>query len=93
MILAALLAVAKELGRPAAQVAVRWVLERPLVASAIVGARTAEQLRDTLGAAGWRLPEEARARLDNVSASRWRYPRAMEETMAERRDRAVKKPG
>jgi aryl-alcohol dehydrogenase-like predicted oxidoreductase len=67
-ILTELLVVARRLGRNAAQVAVRWVLEQPLVASAIVGARTAEQLSDTLDAAGWRLPEEAREQLDKVSA-------------------------
>jgi aryl-alcohol dehydrogenase-like predicted oxidoreductase len=92
-ILAELLTVAAELGRPPAQVAVRWVLEQKMVASAIVGARTAEQLQDTLGAGGWQLPEAARARLDKVSASPRRYPRAMEVTMAERRDRAVRMPG
>jgi aryl-alcohol dehydrogenase-like predicted oxidoreductase len=89
-ILTELLAVARRLGRNAAQVAVRWVLEQPLVASAIVGARTAEQLSDTLDAAGWRLPEEAREQLDKVSAQPHRYPRAMEETMAERRNQAVR---
>jgi len=92
-ILTELLAVARRLGRSPAQVAVRWVLEQPLVASAIVGARTAEQLGDTLAASGWRLPEEAREQLDKVSAQPHRYPRAMEETMAERRDQAVRMPG
>src|ERR1700722_6766277 len=92
-ILTELLAIAKELGRSAAQVAVRWVLDQPQVASAIVGARTSEQFSDTLGCRGWVLPDEARARLDAVSASPHRYPRAMEEGMAERRDRAVRMPG
>ena len=92
-ILADLLAVAKDAGRAPAQVAVRWVLEQPHVASAIVGARNAEQLRDTRAADSWRLPEEARQRLDKVSALPSRYPRAMEETMAERRDQAVRMPG
>ena len=91
-ILGELLAIAGELGRSPAQVAVRWVLEQPLVASAIIGARTAEQLSDTLGAAGWQLPDEARERLNKVSALPRRYPRAMEEAMAERRDRAVRTP-
>ena len=86
------LAVARELGRNPAQVAVRWVLDQPQVASAIVGARTATQLADTLGAAGWRLPAAALARLDKASSLPPRYPRAMEETMAERRDRAIKAP-
>ncbi len=88
-----LLAVAGELGRSAAQVAVRWVLQQPQVTSAIVGARTAAQLGDTLGAAAWQLPQEALARLDTVSAVPHRYPRAMEATMAERRNRAVHLPG
>jgi aryl-alcohol dehydrogenase-like predicted oxidoreductase len=92
-ILTELLAVARDLGCSPAQVAVRWVLEQPLVSSAIAGARTADQLKDTLAAADWQLPDEARRRLDNVSALRRRYPRAMEETMAERRNRAVRMPG
>jgi aryl-alcohol dehydrogenase-like predicted oxidoreductase len=91
-ILGELLAVARELGRSPAQVAVRWTLDQPAVASAIVGARTAAQLGDTLGAAGWRLPAPALARLDKVSALPRRFPRAMEETMAERRDRAITGP-
>jgi aryl-alcohol dehydrogenase-like predicted oxidoreductase len=92
-ILAELLAVARDVGRTPAQVAVRWVIEQPLVASAIVGARRVDQLSDTLAVAGWRLPVEARERLDAVSALPHRYPRAMEETMAERRDQAVRMPG
>jgi aryl-alcohol dehydrogenase-like predicted oxidoreductase len=92
-ILAELLAVARDLGRSPAQVAVRWVLEQPVVASAIVGARTAHQLSDTLAATGWKLPEDVRKRLEEVSAPPRRYPRAMEETMAARRDQGVRMPG
>ena len=92
-ILGELLAVAKDIERTPAQVAVRWVLEQPGMTSAIVGARTAEQLRDNLGAAGWRLPDEARQRLNKVSASPPRYPKAMEAGMAARRDEAVRVPG
>jgi aryl-alcohol dehydrogenase-like predicted oxidoreductase len=92
-ILAELLAVARDLDRSPAQVAVRWVLDQPMVSSAIVGARTAAQFSDTLACCGWELPDEARARLDKVSAPPHRYPRAMEETMKERRDRAVRLPG
>jgi hypothetical protein len=39
------------------------------------------------------LPEEVRDRLDRVSAQLHRYPRAMEETMAESRNQAVGMPG
>jgi aryl-alcohol dehydrogenase-like predicted oxidoreductase len=92
-ILAELLAVARDMNRGPAEVAVRWVLQQPMVASAIVGARTAEQLNGTLGAAGWRLPADALARLDKVSALPQRYPRAMEETIAERRNQAVRQSG
>jgi len=92
-ILAELLTVARDLGRSPAQVAVRWVLQQPQVTSAIVGARTTDQLSDTLAAASWRVPDDLLRRLDKVSAVPHRYPRAMEETMAERRNRAVRPPG
>lgn len=91
-ILSELLAVARELGRTPAQVAVRWVLDQAQVASAIVGARTAAQLGDTLGAAGWRLPEAALTRLNAVSALPHRFPRAMEAPMKARRDDSIKMP-
>jgi aryl-alcohol dehydrogenase-like predicted oxidoreductase len=91
-ILGELLAVAQELGRSPAQVALRWVLDQNQVASAIVGARTADQLRDTLGAAGWQLADAARARLDKASALPHRFPRAMEAPMLERRNQAIKMP-
>jgi aryl-alcohol dehydrogenase-like predicted oxidoreductase len=91
-ILAELITVARELGCSPAQVAVRWVLDQPMVASAIIGARTVDQLGNTLAAGGWKLPEAARARLDKISALPRRYPRAMEETMIQRREQAVRVP-
>ena len=92
-ILQALLDVAKEIGKSPAQVALRWVMDQPFMTSAIVGARNAEQLGETLKAGGWRLPPEALAKLDKVSARPWRYPRAFEEPMPERRKSAMKMPG
>ncbi len=91
-ILATLLQVAEQVGRSPAQVAMRWVLDQPFITSAIVGARTATQLRDTLRAGGWRLPADALARLDAVSAPPRRYPRSMEDTIHDRRDSAVRMP-
>ncbi|HEX5326363.1 MAG TPA: aldo/keto reductase [Acetobacteraceae bacterium] len=91
-ILTTLLEVAGELGRSPAQVALRWVQDQRFITSAIAGARTADQLRDNLQAGGWRLPAEALARLDKVSAPPGRYPRAMEESMRQRRDGAVRMP-
>lgn len=90
--LGVLLGVAKELDRSPAQVAVRWVLEQPAITSAIIGARTIEQAGDNFKAAGWQLPAEALARLNQVSALPLRYPKSMEYNMHERRNSAVKMP-
>jgi aryl-alcohol dehydrogenase-like predicted oxidoreductase len=92
-ILQTLLDVAKELGKTPAQVALRWVMDKPFMTSAIVGARNAEQLSDTLKAGGWTLPKEAFERLDKVSARPSRYPRAFEDPMPQRRASALKMPG
>jgi aryl-alcohol dehydrogenase-like predicted oxidoreductase len=92
-ILQTLLDVAKEIGKSPAQVALRWVMDQPFMTSAIVGARNAEQLGETLKAGGWRLPKEAFEKLNKVSARPWRYPRAFEEPMAGRRNSAIKMPG
>jgi aryl-alcohol dehydrogenase-like predicted oxidoreductase len=92
-ILQALLDVAKELGKTPAQVALRWVMDQPFMTSAIVGARNAEQLADTLKSGGWHLPKEALEKLNKVSAQPHRYPRAFEDPMPERRGAALKMPG
>ena len=62
-----LMAVAKEVERPAAQVALSWVAGRPGVASTIVGATRLEQLEANLSALAFELPAALRARLDAVS--------------------------
>jgi aryl-alcohol dehydrogenase-like predicted oxidoreductase len=91
-ILQAVFDVARELGKSPAQVALRWVMDQPFMTSAIVGARNAEQLGETLKAGGWRLPADALARLDKVSARPTRYPRAFEDPMPERRSAALSMP-
>jgi len=92
-ILQTLLDTAREIGRSPAQTALRWVMDQPFMTSAIVGARNAEQLRETLGAGGWRLPDAALDKLDKVSRQPHRYPRSFEDPMPERRNSAVKMPG
>ncbi|HEY6982883.1 aldo/keto reductase [Reyranella sp.] len=92
-ILQTLLDTAKEIGRTPAQTALRWVMDQPFMTSAIVGARNAEQLADTLKAGGWRLPAEALEKLNKISGRPNRYPRAFEDPMPERRKAAVKMPG
>jgi aryl-alcohol dehydrogenase-like predicted oxidoreductase len=66
--------VAAETGRSVAQVALNWVLGRPSVATVIIGARNALQLKDNLGAVGWRLTPDQVARLDAASDQPLPYP-------------------
>ncbi len=80
------------MGRTPAQIALRWVLEQPMMTSVIVGARHAAHLRDNLGATGWRLPADALRTLNAVSYLPDRYPEAMEKNMHERREDAVEMP-
>lgn len=56
---------ARYLGRSPAQVAVRWVLDHPVVSSTIVGVKTLEQLMDNVGASGWSLSQEHRDYLES----------------------------
>lgn len=69
-----LLEIAEQRGVSAAQVAVNWVLAKPGITSAIVGARTDEQLSDNLAAAEWSLDAQEVDRLDRASAVRVPYP-------------------
>ena len=69
-----LVSVANELGRAPSQIALAWLLSKPVVSSVIFGARTVEQLDENLGASEVDLPSEARARLDAVSAPDLGYP-------------------
>lgn len=50
--------VAARAGKTPAQVAVRWLLDSPLVSCALLGAKSPQQVRDNAGAAGWRLSDE-----------------------------------
>ncbi len=90
--LTALLEVAAELGKSPAQVALRWVLEQPGITAPIAGVRTVDQLRDNLGATGWRLEGEALARLNEVSFLPPRYPASFEANQHVRRAAAVEMP-
>jgi aryl-alcohol dehydrogenase-like predicted oxidoreductase len=59
--------IASARGVSMAQIALAWLVDRPMVTSVILGARTLEQLEDNLGAAGLHLGEEERAQLDAAS--------------------------
>ncbi|AXI80601.1 aldo/keto reductase [Peterkaempfera bronchialis] len=56
------------------KVALAWARDRPGVAAALVGARTATQLRAALSVEALTLPEEIRSALDDISAPVHRYP-------------------
>ena len=70
----ALDAVAAETGKSVPQVALNWLLQRPTVATVIIGSRTEEQLRQNLGAVGWNLTAAQVAALDSASAVNPIYP-------------------
>ena len=67
-------AIAAETGKLVPQVALNWLLQRPTVSTIIVGARTEAQLRENVGALGWRLTAEQIARLDAASPLYPLYP-------------------
>lgn len=64
------------LGVQPLEVALAWVRDRPGVTAAIVGARTAAQLRGALAAEDLALPREIVQALDEVSAPSFGYPEA-----------------
>jgi aryl-alcohol dehydrogenase-like predicted oxidoreductase len=66
--------IADEAGKTIPQIAINWLLQRPTVASVIVGARNEKQLRENLGAVGWNLNADQVARLDSVSNTVPPYP-------------------
>ncbi|HEX4056384.1 MAG TPA: aldo/keto reductase [Tepidisphaeraceae bacterium] len=67
-------AVARETGKTVPQIALNWLLQRPTVATLIIGARNEEQLRQNLNAVGWKLTSEQIAKLDAASAVTPAYP-------------------
>ena len=66
--------VAGQHGVSGAQVGLAWLLQRPLVASVIIGGRNISQFEDNLKAVDLKLTAEDVARLDKVSQPRLIYP-------------------
>ncbi len=77
-------AIAKETGKTVPQIALNWLLQRPTVATVIVGARNEEQLRQNLGAIGWNLTPAQVKQLDDASATTPAYPYWHQKGFAER---------
>ena len=66
--------VASGRGVSGAQVALAWLLQRPLIASVIVGGRNMAQFEDNLKAAELKLSDEEVKKLDAVSRPPLIYP-------------------
>lgn len=66
--------VAKETGKTVPQVALNWLLQRPTVATVIIGARTEAQLEDNLGAASFTLTPAQVKTLEKASDTTLAYP-------------------
>lgn len=77
-------AIAGETGKSVPQIALNWLLQRPTVASVIIGARDEAQLHENLGAVGWSLTPEQIARLDEASTVTLPYPYWHQRGFAER---------
>jgi aryl-alcohol dehydrogenase-like predicted oxidoreductase len=58
--------IAADLGLTMAQMGLAWVLRRPEMASAIIGASRPEQIADNVKAVGVKLPAEALALMDKA---------------------------
>jgi len=81
----AMRAIAEAKGVSVAQIALAYLLKKPFVTSVIIGAKSADQLADNLGAVAVDLTAEEIASLDAVSALPPEYPGWMLERQSEGR--------
>jgi aryl-alcohol dehydrogenase-like predicted oxidoreductase len=77
--------IAKQTGKTVPQIALNWLLQRPTVANVIIGARDEKQLRDNLGAIGWKLSPAHIEKLDAVSDVNPVYPYWHQRSMPKRK--------
>jgi aryl-alcohol dehydrogenase-like predicted oxidoreductase len=81
--------IAKETGKSVPQIALNWLLQRPTVATVVIGARNEEQLQQNLGAVGWNLTPEQMAKLDAASEVTPAYPYWHQRGFGERNPKPV----
>lgn len=72
--------IAEAHGRSVAELAIAWVLRRPEVTSAIVGARRPSQIEQTVAAADWTLTDSEIAEIDDLLRKRMVKLEAMNAT-------------
>jgi aryl-alcohol dehydrogenase-like predicted oxidoreductase len=58
--------VAEKYGKTLAQLAINWNLCQPGVTTALVGAKTADQVRENAGGAGWRIKREDLEQIERI---------------------------
>ena len=75
---------ARETGKSVPQIAINWLLQRPTIATLVIGARNEEQLKQNLGAVGWNLSADHMAKLDAASTVTLPYPYWHQAQFAER---------
>jgi aryl-alcohol dehydrogenase-like predicted oxidoreductase len=61
--------VAEEVDKTPSQVSLNWLINRPAVSSAIIGATRPEQIEENVGATGWKLPDELVQKLEQAFSS------------------------
>jgi aryl-alcohol dehydrogenase-like predicted oxidoreductase len=66
--------IAKETEKTVAQISLNWLLRKPTVSTIVIGARNEEQLKQNIGAEGWKLTPDQVAKLDEASAPAIPYP-------------------
>ncbi|MFW6215649.1 MAG: aldo/keto reductase [Alkalispirochaetaceae bacterium] len=66
--------VVQESGKTHAQVALRWLLQRPAVTAPIIGVRTMDHLEQAIGATGWELTPAQMDTLTEASEPEKVYP-------------------
>ncbi|MBN2544709.1 MAG: aldo/keto reductase [Spirochaetes bacterium] len=65
--------VSKITGKTLAQISINWIVHKPFVTSAIIGARNVEQLKINLDTTDWSLDKELVERLDKVSDMKFAF--------------------
>lgn len=63
---AELLALAQQIGKPLAQVAINWLIDQPAVTSVICGAQTPAQVEENVASVSWTLTTEIRAEIERI---------------------------